>query len=72
MLRTFRTNINCGSCLSNVTPFLDEVRGVSFWRVDTEDERKLLFVEGTATQKEIEDSVRAAGYDLRLLSEETN
>ena len=67
-LHTFRTNINCGSCLSNVTGFLDDLDGVAFWRVDLEDPRKVLSVEGPATETAIMETVRAAGYDIEPLS----
>ncbi|NJB86462.1 copper chaperone CopZ [Lewinella marina] len=64
-LKSFATNINCGSCVRSVTPFLDELEGVTIWRVDVEDDRKLLTVEGTATEAEIMQVVEDAGYDIR-------
>lgn len=67
-LRSFTTNINCGSCVRSVTPFLDELGGVTIWRVDVEDDRKLLTVEGTASQEEIMRVVEEAGYDIKPLS----
>jgi copper chaperone CopZ len=64
-LQTFATDINCGSCVRSVTPFLDELDGVTIWRVDVEDERKLLTVEGIATREDIMRVVRDAGYAIR-------
>ena len=64
-LRSFATNINCGSCVRSVTPFLDELPGVTIWRVDVEDERKLLTVEGTASEADILRVVQDAGYDIQ-------
>lgn len=66
-LKSFATNINCGSCVRSVTPFLDELEGVTIWRVDVEDERKVLTVEGTASQEEIIRVVEDAGYDIKPL-----
>ncbi|MBC6996109.1 heavy-metal-associated domain-containing protein [Neolewinella lacunae] len=63
----FATNINCGSCVRSVTPFLDEVEGVTLWRVDVEDARKVLTVEGTAKESEIIDMVEEAGFDIQPL-----
>lgn len=70
-IQQFRTSIHCGSCVRSVTPFLDEVPGVTIWRVDVEDERKLLTVEGTAGQEAIMKTVREAGFDIEPLTEET-
>jgi copper chaperone CopZ len=66
-LQSFATNINCGSCVRSVTPFLDELQGVTIWRVDVADERKVLTVEGIASQAEIIRVVEGAGYDIRPL-----
>ncbi|MEL6141555.1 MAG: heavy-metal-associated domain-containing protein [Bacteroidota bacterium] len=68
MLQEFKTNINCGSCVRSVTGFLDDVPGVSFWRVDTEDPRKVLSVEGKVERRAIEAAVREAGFDIELLT----
>ncbi len=66
-LHSFATNINCGSCVRSVTPFLDDLDGVTIWRVDVEDDRKVLTVEGTATEDEIMEVVREAGYDIKVI-----
>lgn len=67
MLQEFKTNINCGSCVRSVTGFLDEVPGVMIWRVDTEDPRKVLTVEGEATTEAIVAAVEDAGFDIEPL-----
>lgn len=63
-IQSFQTNINCGSCVRSVTPFLDEVKGVTIWRVDVDDPRKVLTVEGDATKADIVAMVREAGFDI--------
>ena len=68
-IQHFTTNINCGSCVRSVTPFLDEVAGVTIWRVDVEDDRKVLSVEGTAATPDIIRMVEEAGFDIRPLDE---
>lgn len=67
-IQTFTTNINCGSCVRSVTPFLDEVEGVTIWRVDVEDERKVLTVEGTASEDAIRKMVEEAGFNIQPLA----
>ena len=42
----FKTNLNCGSCVAAVKPFLDQVPGISDWDVDIANEGKLLIVHG--------------------------
>lgn len=71
MLLEFKTNINCGSCVRSVTNFLDEVPGISFWRVNTEDPRKLLQVEGKMTQDAVMQVVQNAGFEIEPILEET-
>ena len=66
-IQNFTTNINCGSCVRSVTPFLDEVEGVTIWRVDVEDDRKVLTVEGNASEEAIMETVREAGFDIAPL-----
>jgi copper chaperone len=31
----FKTNINCGNCVSKVSPFLNQVEEIENWKVDT-------------------------------------
>ena len=67
-IQQFTTNINCGSCVRTVTSFLDEVDGVTIWRVDVEDPRKVLTVEGSADEAAIMANVRDAGFDIEPLA----
>ncbi|MEM6770806.1 MAG: heavy-metal-associated domain-containing protein [Bacteroidota bacterium] len=67
-IQHFSTSINCGSCVRTVTPFLDEVEGVTIWRVDVEDDRKVLTVEGTASEEAIMSMVEDAGFDIEPLA----
>ena len=41
----YKTNINCGSCIKSVTPFLNELDNVDEWKVDTDNPNKILTVE---------------------------
>lgn len=40
----FKTNIMCGSCISKVTPALNENFGEGNWNVDTGNPQKILTV----------------------------
>jgi copper chaperone len=63
----FKTNINCGGCISSVTPFLNELTDAE-WTVDTDDKRKVLEVKtDSLTEKEIIDKVHEAGYEAQPL-----
>ena len=42
----FKTTINCGSCVSKVTPILDSLEDVQKWEVDTANPDKILTVNG--------------------------
>ncbi|MEM9929916.1 MAG: heavy-metal-associated domain-containing protein [Bacteroidota bacterium] len=66
-LQYFETNINCGSCVRSVTPFLDDVEGVTIWRVDVDDPRKVLQVEGSANKADIIATVQQAGFEITPL-----
>lgn len=58
-----KTNINCGGCVSTVTPFLDGADGIQEWSVDTTNSDKILTVEAKGlSEKEIIAIVQKAGY----------
>ena len=64
----FKTNINCGSCIKSVTPFLDEAVGEGNWKVDTANPDKVLTV---VTEEEVADVIEAvtdAGFKIELIS----
>jgi len=63
----FKTNINCGGCISSVTPYLEELKGIE-WKVDTNDKRKVLEITtNSVSEKEIIDKVHEAGYEITPL-----
>ena len=53
----FKTNLNCGSCVAAVKPFLDDVPNISDWEVDTATPERILTVHG---HNVLLDSVTAA------------
>ncbi|MFN7118441.1 MAG: heavy-metal-associated domain-containing protein [Saprospiraceae bacterium] len=63
----FKTNINCGNCVRTVTGFLNEVKGIEKWEVDTNNPDKILTVEGDeVTVEEVVAAVEEAGFDIQL------
>lgn len=64
----FKTNINCGGCVSNVTPALNELEGVCDWEVDTSNKDKILTVQSDGvTETEIVEAVKKAGYKIESM-----
>lgn len=64
---TFKTNINCGSCIKSVTPFLNELDNLEMWKVDTENSDKILTVQLEDTNVEtVLDAIKKAGYSIEL------
>ena len=62
---TYKTNINCGSCINAVTPHLNNVKGIKNWKVDTDNPEKILTIESeTAKPEEVEKAVQSAGFKI--------
>ena len=60
---TFKTSINCRSCIKAVTPFLEHVAGIKQWDVDTINPDKILTVKSSgATADEVLTAVQKAGF----------
>ncbi len=63
----YKTNINCGGCISKVTPFMDKISNAT-WEVDTTDKDKILTVEGEhLNNDEILSLVKEAGFEIDLV-----
>jgi copper chaperone CopZ len=67
MTQQFKTNINCSNCVRAVTNFLNDVPGITKWSVDTDNPEKILTVEGSAKQEDIEEAIDDAGFDISLV-----
>ncbi|MDT0641955.1 heavy-metal-associated domain-containing protein [Zunongwangia sp. F363] len=65
----FKTNINCGGCVSKVTPFLNKQEGVESWEVDTNNPDKILTVEtDSATEEEVKTILQKVGFKAEKIS----
>ena len=62
---TYKTNLNCGSCVAAVKPHLDSEPTISRWSVDTDNPDKVLTVEGeNVSPAAIKRHVSAAGFQV--------
>lgn len=61
----FKTNINCGNCVRAVTGFLNDVKEIEKWEVDTQNPEKILTVQGqNVTAEAVIEAVEDAGYEI--------
>lgn len=61
-----KTNINCGTCVANVKPFLDAEERIEEWSVDTNSPDKILKVKGeNISKEEVEKIIQKAGYKVK-------
>ncbi|MBC6113096.1 heavy-metal-associated domain-containing protein [Pedobacter fastidiosus] len=65
----FKTNIKCGGCIANVTPFLNKLPAIGKWNVDTQNLDKILTIEGNPgiDSQEVIDTLEDAGYKAEKL-----
>jgi len=65
----FKTNINCGGCLTSVTPFLDDEKAIKKWDVNILAPEKTLTVETEETSSEkINSAVQKAGFKIEQIN----
>ncbi len=61
----FKTNINCGSCVKSVTPFLNELPNITSWEVDTSHNDKHLSVTlNDDNEALVIDAIKNAGFEI--------
>ncbi|MCC9136922.1 heavy-metal-associated domain-containing protein [Pontibacter silvestris] len=64
----FKTNINCGGCVAQVTPVLNSKEGITDWNVDTANKNKVLTVStDSLSAQEVIDTVEKAGFKAQEL-----
>lgn len=65
----FKTNINCGGCISAVKPHLDRIEGIAAWSVDTDNPDKILTVQSSGiTEAQIIETVQNAGFKIESVA----
>lgn len=69
----FKTNINCGSCIKSVTPYLNALEEIDAWQVDTAAAEKILTVDTEQSPTEMEQkvisAVSSAGFTIQKIAE---
>lgn len=64
----FKTNINCGGCITAIKPHLDNAENIKEWNVDTTHQDKILTVKAeTITEEEVISIIAKAGFKAELL-----
>ncbi|WP_312399771.1 cation transporter [Sphingobacterium sp.] len=59
----FKTNLNCGGCVSKVSADLNNAEGVCEWNVDTSHSDKILTVKSNGiTEEEIIEIIKKKGF----------
>ncbi len=58
----FKTNIKCGGCIAQVTPYLNEAAGENNWEVDIQNPQKILTVSGETSEAQVKEAVQKAGF----------
>ena len=65
----FKTNLNCGGCVSKVKPDLDNAHNINEWSVDTDNPDKILTVKsGGITKDEVAAIIRSKGFTAESIS----
>jgi copper chaperone len=64
----FKTTINCGGCIAKATPFLNQVKGIKQWDVETANPQKILTVETEGSvQDEIIKGLAQIGFKAEVI-----
>lgn len=59
----FRTNVNCGGCITTITPYLNQITGIIRWNVDTSNPLRILTAEVDGIEaQDIISALKKAGY----------
>lgn len=65
----FKTNLNCGGCVSKVKSDLDNAEGICHWNVDTDNSDKILTVSSKGvTEEEVIAIIKSKGFKAEFLS----
>ncbi|OJJ19212.1 heavy metal transport/detoxification protein [marine bacterium AO1-C] len=61
----FKTNIQCNGCLTQVTPYLNELPNITHWEVDLTTPNKTLTVQANNSNapNQVIDKLKEAGFE---------
>ncbi len=64
----FKTNLNCGGCVSKVQSDLDNAEGICNWNVDTYNTDKILTVKSEGiSEEEVVAIIKSKGFKVEAL-----
>lgn len=65
----FTTNITGGSSISRVRPYLEEIKEILYWEVDTNHPKKILTIEAEneAVIEKVKFAINEAGFDIESI-----
>ncbi len=64
----FKTNLNCGGCVSKVKTDLDQAEGISKWTVNTDSPEKTLTIESNGiSNEEIIQLLKNKGFSAEVI-----
>ncbi|MDR2270714.1 MAG: cation transporter [Sphingobacterium sp.] len=59
----FKTNLNCGGCVSKVSADLDNAEGICEWSIDTSNSDKILTVKSNGiSEEEVIEIIKRKGF----------
>ncbi|MBS1580441.1 MAG: cation transporter [Bacteroidetes bacterium] len=62
----FKTNLNCGGCVSKIKSVLDNAEGICHWNVDTDNADKILTVSSKGiTKEEVITLIKSKGFNAQ-------
>ncbi|WP_293887796.1 MULTISPECIES: heavy-metal-associated domain-containing protein [unclassified Sphingobacterium] len=65
----FKTDLNCGGCVSKVSADLDSMEGICEWSVDTANADKILTVKSDGvSEEEILEIIKKKGFNATAYS----
>lgn len=65
----FKTNLNCGGCVSKIQSDLDNAEGIHHWNVDTENSNKILTVSSKGiTEDEVITIIKSKGFKAESIA----
>lgn len=65
----FKTNLNCGGCVSKVQNDLDNLLGKDQWTVNTDNPDKILIIKGEVTPEKVIEIVKSKGFTIEILGD---
>ncbi len=65
----FKTNLNCGGCVSKVQSDFDNAEGICHWDVDTDNSDKILTISSKGiSEDEVIKIIQSKGFKAEVIS----